>query len=220
MSREKAEAVVLDWMDDLDPSGINTERWKVKFKSMDDKAFDDFVKLLREGKDYISIVNPNYSKVKVSTANNFKVAKKRGVKLFQRLWITDPITGVKYLSNDEYPVFHLPIRRQIQMTRNKISVAKDNSKIDSLTGQPTGSSSAGAISYPESLVLYSRGLEKTMQELVWARGGNHGAFLAMNNVIKDSGRVSLNELEAHSTGVDSTRVLNTYFKAAHIDNNI
>lgn len=220
MARKEAEKLVLEWMDDIDPSGINTKRWETKFASMSDEDMANFVKLLKEGKDYISVVNPNFSKVKISTENNFKVAKKRGVKLFQRLWITDPVTGTKYLSNDEYPVFYLPVRRQIQMIRNKISVPVDNSSVDSLTGQPTGKSKAAGISYPETLVLYSRGLNQTLSELVWARGGNQGAFNAMNNSIKDTGRVRLADLEDHSTGVNSTRVLNTYLKAAHIDNNV
>lgn len=220
MARQDAEKLILEWMDDIDPSGKNTARWKAKFEIMTDEDFAKFVKDLKEKKDYVSVVFPNFSDVKVSTENNFKVAKKRNVKLFQRIWITDPVTKRRYLSHDEYPIFHLPVRRQIQMVRNKFSYAKNNDKVDVLTGQPTGVSAAGSISYPEMLVLHSRGLDNVIKELAWARGGNERAFRAMNGLIKETGSVSIAELEQYSDGVKSTEVLNTYLKAAHINNNI
>ena len=102
MARRDAEKLVLQWMTDLDPSGDNTRRWTEKFKSMDDDVFKAFVNELREGKDYISIVAPNFTSTQVNIANNFKVAQKYGVKLFQRIWLNDPVTGRRYLSNDEY----------------------------------------------------------------------------------------------------------------------
>lgn len=220
MARQDAEKLILEWMDDIDLSGINTERWKAKFKAMSDDDFKKFVDDLKNKKDYVSVIFPNFSDVKVSTANNFKVAKKYGVKLFQRIWMVDPVTKRRYLSHDEYPIFHLPVRRQIQMVRNKFSYAKNNTKVDVLTGQPTSISAAGSISYPEMLVLHSRGLDNVIKELAWVRGGNTGAFRAMNHLIRETGSVNLSELERYSDGVKSTEVLNTYLKAAHINNNI
>lgn len=220
MARADAEKVVLEWMDDLDPEGLNTKRWQAKFKDMDDNAFKVFVDKLRNGQDYISIVSPNFTNSKVNVENNFKVAKKYGVKFFQRIWTTDPVTGRVYLSNDEYPVFHVPIRRQIQMAKEKFSYPANNDKTDSLTGQPSGESDAGSISYPEVLVLYSRGLGKSVEELVWARGGNQGAFKMMNRKIQESGKCTLNELQQHTSGIKSTKVLSTYMKAIHISNTI
>ena len=163
MARRDAEKIVLQWMTDIDPSGDNTRRWSEKFKSMTDDVFKSFVDELRAGKDYISVVAPNFTNTKINIANNFKVAEKYGVKLFQRIWLNDPVTGRRYLSNDEYPVFHLPVRRQIQMAKTKFGYARNNDKSDSLTGQPTGESEGGAISYPEILVLYSRGLGSTVE---------------------------------------------------------
>lgn len=220
MARADAEKLVLQWMDDIDPSGDNTRRWVNKFKSMDDATLKQFVDSLRAGQDYISVVSPNFTNSKVGIENNFKVAKKYGVKMFQRIWTTDPVTGRRYLSNDEYPVFHLPVRRQIQMAKEKFSYAHNNDKTDSLTGQPTGESEGGSISYPEVLVLYSRGLSKSVEELIWARGGNRGAFKQMNKKIRESGTCTLRELEPHSTGIKSTKILSTYMKAIHISNTI
>lgn len=220
MARRDAEKLVLQWMSDLDPSGDNTKRWQVKFKDMSDDAFKQFVNACREGRDYVSIVAPNFTDTKVGIANNFKVAAKYSVPLFQRIWTIDPVTGRRYLSNDPYPIFHLPVRRQIQMAKTKFSYARNNDKTDSLTGQPTGESESGGISYPEILVLQSRGLESTVEELIWARGGNRGAFKMMNKAIADSGTVTLNELQQYSTGMKSTKVLSTYMKSIHIDNNV
>lgn len=221
MARKDAEAVILDWVSDIDKSGKNTERWKAKFSQMDDKQFAKFMDDVKHGRDYVSLIYPNYSDVKISTANNIEVAKKRGVKLFHRIWMTDPVTGRKYLSNEEYPVFHLPVRRQIQMAKSKFSYAKNNTKVDVLTGQPTSVSAAGSISYPEVLVLHARGLDKVVEEMTWARGGNERAFRAMNQIIRQQGSVSLAELERYSgDGVQSTKTLYSYLLAAHIKSDI
>lgn len=221
MARKDAEALILEWVSDIDQSGINTERWKTKFKAMSDEQFAKWMKDLEEKRDYVSLIMPNFSDVKISTANNFEVARKRGVKLFQRIWMIDPVTRRRYLSNDEYPVFHLPVRRQIQMVKSKLSYAKNNTKVDVLTGQPTSISAAGSISYPELLVLHARGLDKVIEELTWARGGNERAFRAMNQIIRQQGSVSLNELERYSNdGVQSTKTLYSYLLAAHIKTDI
>lgn len=221
MARKDAEELILDWVSDIDKSGINTNRWKEKFKIMDDKQFAQFIDNLKNKRDYVSLIFPNYSGVKISTANNIAVAKKRGVKLFQKIWMVDPVTGRKFLSNEEYPVFHLPVRRQIQMVKSKLSYAKNNTKVDVLTGQPTSISAAGSISYPEILVLHSRGLDKVVEELTWARGGNERAFRAMNQIIRQQGSVSLAELERYSgDGVQSTKTLYSYLLAAHIKSDI
>ena len=220
MSRRDAEKIVLQWMDDIDPSGDNSKRWQTKFKEMSDDDFKLFVNNCREGNDYISVVAPNFTNTKIGIANNFRVAAKYSVPLFQRIWTVDPVTGRRYLSNESYPIFHLPVRRQIQMAKTKFSYARNNDKTDSLTGQPTGESEAGGISYPEILVLQSRGLEDTVSELIWARGGNAGAFKMMNKAIADTGTCTLNELQKYSTGIKSTKVLSTYMKSIHIDNNI
>lgn len=219
-NRAKAEQVLLTWASDIDPSGINTERWKTKLADMSDDDFDKFMQQCRDGKDYVSIIVPNFGNTRVSVENNFKVAKKYGVKFFQRIWLVDPVTNRRYLSHDEYPVLHTPVRRQIQLAKSKSSYAKNSDKVDGLTGQVTGESAGGAISYPEVLVLQSRGLDKTVTEQTWARGGNDGATRAMNKLIHKTGSVSLHELENYSTGVKSTTTLSTYLKAAHINNNL
>lgn len=221
MARKEAEALILEWVSDIDTSGINTARWKEKFKQMDDKQFAKFIDDLKHKRDYVSLIFPNYSKVKISTENNIKVAKKRGVKLFQRIWMIDPVTKRRFLSNETYPVFYLPIRRQIQMVKSKLSYAKNNTKVDILTGQPTSISAAGSISYPEILVLHSRGLDKVIEEFTWVRGGNDRVFRAMNQIIRKQGNVSLSELERYSgDGVQSTRTLYSYLLTAHIKSNL
>ena len=220
MARLDAEKVTIEWMNEMDPSCDNSKRWVAKFKSMNDAEFKSFVNQLRNGEDYISIVSPNFVNSKIGIENNIRVAAKYGVKMFQRIWTTDPVTGRRYLSNDAYPILHLPVRRQIQMAKTKLSYSRNNDKSDSLTGQPSGESEGGGISYPEILVLYSRGLEKSTEEMVWSRGGNRGAFKTMNKKIKDTGSVTLAELQQHSTGIKSTKVLSTYFKSIHISNTI
>ena len=42
-NRKAAEAVILKWVAELDPSGANTAQYHVFFKDMDDMQFDAYM---------------------------------------------------------------------------------------------------------------------------------------------------------------------------------
>ena len=112
-NRKAAEKVILDALALIDPSGTNNALMIGFFKSMTDKAFDLYMSAIANGTDYVSVVAPNLAECGITTDNNLKIAKQLGVEFFQRLWLTDSVTGVEYLTNEKYLVVKLPIRRQI-----------------------------------------------------------------------------------------------------------
>ena len=66
------------------------------------KQFEEYIERLRNGvsetpdltkpRELLTIVVPNMSSKRLSVENNLKLAEKWGLKLFERIWITDPIT--------------------------------------------------------------------------------------------------------------------------------
>lgn len=219
-NRKAAEAAALSWVNDVDPSGNSGKKLAEFFKGLSDKQFGEWVQALKEKRDYVPIIVPVTGKSPVTVENNLKVAEKRGVPIFERVWITDPATGSTYLSPIKFPIVYLPVRRQIQSLVNKVSIPDDNKHIDELTDQPVGPSKGSSISFPELQVLYAQGFDKALIELVKFRGGDDKGFRAMDKMLMESGTVTIDQLEGMGTRAKASDTLSTLFKTAHLDNNI
>lgn len=204
----------------VDRTGEAGNRYQALLSKMSYEEFNDFMLSLKNGDDILYVNIPNLSKKGVTFENNVKVAEKLGVQFFQRLRITDPNTGKKFITPKRYCVIDLPVRRQIQTIKTGISVADDDNHIDPTTGQVVGVSKSASLSSPEALILYSRGLNKSLEEMLKVRGGDTDAQRYAYTKLQQTGSVSLSEVEQLGTRATSTDTLSTYLKAMHIDNNL
>lgn len=215
-NRKAAEAFILQYVKDIDPSGYNTEQWTKILKNMSDKDFDDYMKGIRSGEKQIVIFKPLYEAKGITVENTLKVAEKYKVNLFEKLVFTGVKDTPDHKTDIEYLVIDLPYRRQSQNIVKKISVPDDNKTIDQLTYQPTGASKGAKISYPELQVLIGMGLDNTISELIRYRGGDRGGFAAYNAMFLRYGSVNLKTLSAYTTGVESTKTLKTLLLGMHL----
>lgn len=218
-NRAETEQFILEVTDAIDRSKRSTKFMREQFEKMDDERFDKWMTELREGRDFISVIMDNCQKHGISVENNLRVAKKYGIKMHQRIWTTDEATGVTTLSNHAYPIYYMPVRRQIETLENKRSVASDNKHIDELTGQVTGVSAASGISFPELLVMYSQGLDSSLVELMKYRGGDLKGNVMFNQSILNTGGVSIEALQQYKTSVKSTDTLNIFLRGMHYESN-
>lgn len=79
--------------------------------------------LFEKGDDYIQIILPPSMTNKLSMENIEATAGRVGVKLFQRLWLTDQTTGLVSLTPKPALVMVMPDRRQSQTRLKKSSNA-------------------------------------------------------------------------------------------------
>ncbi len=219
-SRKAATLECLDGINDIDPSGTNRKLMETFFAGMSDAQFHAYVQAIKEKRDYIPIVMENLNGIRITMRNNLEVAKRWGVEFYQQIWTTDAVTGRAFLTPLKYPVFHLMLRRQIQSLENKSSIPEDNKHVDEMTDQPTGASKGSSISFPEILVLFSRGYDKSILEFIKLRGGDLKMMAEAERMIRETGGVSLDGLSDNMrTRVKSTLTLSTLLKGAHLDNN-
>lgn len=220
-NRKQIEAYIVDGIEEILPKSENRQYYLDFFATLSDKQFDEFLDGLEDGSVILSIVDPNLAKgPRLDVGRNLDLAKKWGLELFERIWI-DPGNGEpKYLSNDKYLVIPLPLCRQAQLLTKKISVPKDNKSVNDFTGQPSGKSESSRISYPETLVLQSFGLNENLTEMLKWRGGDIKGMRAMDDVISKTGAVSLKSLEYLNTQVVSTRTLYTLLTGMHLENTL
>lgn len=218
-NRKKAEALIIKYVTKLEQGNSNAEMYKKLFKSLSNAQFEEYIKSLEAG-GYVSMIVPNNSSVKLDMSNNIKVGEELGVNYFQRVLLTDPTTNEANLSNVEYMVLHLPVRRQSQHLIKKRSIPEGSSKLDHITGQVTGEDKGSRVSLPELLALESRGFEDSLVELFKVRGGDGAAYAEMRRNIKEQGTFRTGPILDLDTKPTSTQTLSTLLKAMHLDNNL
>ncbi len=215
-----AVAEAISWLDDIDLSGRSTGFFKESVENMTPEEFEAWIIKLENEQDYVSVIMQFNDNKSITYENNIKVAKKRGVPIFQRHWYVDPSTGQEVLCPVVRPVYMLPVRRQIETIEYKISYSSSNMKIDANTGQVIGDDQASRISYPELMVVYSKELNYSLIEFMKYRGGDVKGRVEFNNLLRNTGDVSMDNLLRTKTTVKSSETLQVYFLAMHWQTNI
>ena len=191
---KKKKQLIIDYIcsicDIIDPSKLNSKRYHRLLDNMNDKEFDRWMHYVKEGKWRLHIVAPNLI-INLKNENLLKAADKAKCKLFHRIWMTDNATGRQYLTDNEYLVLTLPVRRQQQFLDEKMSVPDNDRQIDGMTGQVTGDSRSSSITNPEIQILASRKLDATLEELVNVRGGNMLAYGEFKRQAEETGEINM-----------------------------
>jgi hypothetical protein len=220
MARKDAEKVMLKYIEKILPGTDNVKLYKDKFKKMSNGEFAEFIQNLKNRKEHLVIIAPNYAEKELSVERNFKIAKELGYDFFQELDVGQIEDMPPYRTPIKYLVFDLPFRRTAQLLVKKISIPEDSRSVDLMTNQPTGKSAGGKLTYPEIQIMAAMGMDKTVIELLKFRGGDKGGNKALNVMLTKYGTANQEILNKFSTGVQSTKTLKTYLTAMHLKNNL
>lgn len=215
-NRAAATSFIVKYIGKLLPGSENAAIWKAKLEGMSDKEFSSFIDKLESGEEFLTIIAPNFGKQKLNTGNNIAIAEELGHNFFQRLWVSSTGDTPTYLTPIPYMVVDMPVFRASRMLTKKISVPKHNRVIDALTGQPTGESKGGRVSYPEVQLCAASGLDNCMVELLKYRGGDIKGNAALSGMIGKYGKANLTTLKQYASGVESTRTLKTFLTCMHL----
>ena len=202
---------------DVNPDNKYIDPYIKSLKNCELTRLVEYAEAIRVRKQCIPLVLPNFENSVLDINKLFAVAKERGVKIFQRVWVTDG-TKARVLSTIPRPLLWTKGRRQQQHLLKKIAISTDNNTIDERTGQVTGDSAASGLSFPESQVLYASQAKYALLELLKFRGGDSKAFRAL---LRDAenGMPSMVFVDSGYTKVRSTAMLNVLWRTAHIDSN-
>lgn len=219
-NRKVAEKIWLDLMKEITKGGYNYKVYKELFSKMSDAQFDELmVKIEAGGQLSIWVDNNNpdeypvYDKVLESCA-------KRGLDIEQHLVFYDQDTGLEYETPETFVVGTGETRKQRQMWVKKFGAAKDDTKIDDLTGQVFGDSRGTGISIPEVRVLKTLGLDLMARELYDVKGGDMGALDEYRRSIQETGHASVRESLRRGTGVRSLMTAGILMRGRHLENNV
>lgn len=214
-TRKKIEANTIKWLDKVDLSGLNSKMYRAIFKTMTDKTLE---KLIRSP---LPIYEPAGSDVKIDHVRNIEIARELGYEFRQQLWLTDEKTGQVQLTNYKHFVLEVPVRRQSQLINKKMSVAEHGRNIDHTTGQTVGKQSkSSGFSFPQTFVMYTKGYDETLKELIKARGGDLEHWRNVERNLKETGESTLNTPGSEHSTTKSVQTLSALLKAMHVGNNI
>lgn len=214
-TRKKIELNIIKWLDKVDVSGKNSDIYRALFKKMSDK---ELVALIDKS---IPIYDPPNSGVEIDHVRNIEVAKELGYEFRQRLWLTDEKSGQVQLTNFKHFVLDIPVRRQSQLINKKMSTAKHTRNIDHTTGQTVGKKSkSSGFSFPQVAVMYNKGYDATLKEIIKARGGDLEYWRNVERNLKETGESTLNTPGSDRSTTKSVKSLSAFLTAMHIGNDV
>lgn len=221
-ARKQIEDKVLQTMNILDPSGINSKEYKRIFASMSDTQLETFIKKIRDDDDEFLRITliPYRNDLKM---NNIKAAAEfLKVPLFE--YVAMPFVNPKgelYWTKKPVPVGYLHIKRTCQFGSKKNSMSINTDKRNPVTGQVTGKSKNGRVSDMENIALITLdNAPNIIKEFMHPRADNMKAKFETMNMIKNEGRCSFEEISVNKKDSIALNSLDVYFTSCGIKTNL
>lgn len=211
-NRKDIEQMIYDTFDALDPSGENTNKYKLLFSSMNEKQFEDFMKEFLDNEDEnFSLDIVDYEN-DIKMTNCEKAAKVLGVPLYEHVFLPhlsrDKANTV--VSKEKCLVGYINIKRTQQFLYKKNGISIANDKRSALTGQVTDKDKNARETDIETSLLVSLGADKILEELQGPRADDMVMKRQMLQSIATKGYVMLDELESSPTNKVTLNTVNTY----------
>lgn len=214
--RLTCERLIYKIMEILDPSGKNRDFWVEEFSNMTDEQF----------KKYITGHYPLYFQTGAFKEPSIKqitdALNEINVPLLESVYLP-----YKYKDSNGRPMkskpclvvyYHEKRMKQLLTKKNSLSITANTR--DMKTGLLTGVDKNGKESDREFESLAVSGLMKTAEELSRPRADSMDDKDLMNNIIKNLGQVTLDELPEDIDDSLSKNMLNAYFIGAQLYTNI
>lgn len=221
-TRSELEKELYEFLDDMDPSGKNTERMKSYLKPMSDNQFYKYmVDFLSDKSKYIQVAYEAFDNP-VDMDFIHRLSKKYNIPLYE--YVYKP-----YINNDKvnppatvHPVLvvDLPIKRLKQMVQTKGHTSVTNAKRDAKTGQVTGHDKTARVTDAEAYSLLVQELYQVAQEEYGPMSDDETALYAMLREIQQNGEVSMADLPNDPLNKTTMNTIYLYSIGAGISTNL
>lgn len=223
--RKKIEKLIDETMILMDPTGINSRKYKDMFQVMSDDDFSDWItKFLADEKSNFRVDIEEFGDGSRSLKfeNVEKAAEHLGVKLFEYIYMPHLSSNPNRPVRSKQPVLvgYLNIKRVQQLATKKTGLSLSDNNRDEMTNSAKGESKGGTMTGIENELLAGVGADEILSELSGARADNIAEYDNMLSSIAQTGSVKLEDIK---TGVyDKPTLLQSdlYFMAMGLKTDI
>jgi len=211
-NRQYIEKLIYDTFDALDPSGTNTNKFKLAFAQMNDAQFEKYMKdfLKNDQENFmLDIVEFDHD---LKMENCEKAAKVLGIPLMEYVYMPHLTMDRNrvVVSKQKCLVGYINIKRTQQMVQKKNGLSISNERRSAMTGQAVDKDKNARDSDIEASMLVALGADKILQELHGPRSDDPVMKRQMNQSIATKGYVMLEELDNLPTNKVTLNTVNTY----------
>lgn len=219
--RKGAQEFLINEMTAITPNGGNGAIYRNFLENMSDSEFDDYVEWLENGGDVAIWLSNTDRKDDIDFDDIVQRCEKLGRPVYQRIISYDIDTGMKVMTPAKHFIGTAELMKQSQMWIKKVGAAKDDSKIDDLTGQVMMESRATGMSTPEVSVFGAAlGLGNATNEIYTVKGGDLAALKAYRTDLIETGKTNTNACLDKGEGARGLRLVHFLLRGRLIDNNV
>lgn len=216
--RKKIEDLVDKTLMALDPTGINSKKYRNMFQTMNDKQFSDWMtKFLADDKSNIRLDIEEFGDGSrtLKYPNVVKAANLLNIKLFEYVYIPHVSSNPNRPVRTKQPVLvgYLNIKRPQQLVTKKTGLAITDTNRDEQTGAAKGDSKGGTTTGIENELLAGVGGDEILSEFCGARGDNIAEYDNMIQQIAEHGSVKLADIKTNVYDKPTLLQADLYFKA-------
>ena len=219
--RKEIEVKIYALMDDMDPSGRNTERMRAFLQEKSDLDFyafmDDFFE--NPDKNFPVAYEPYNNPVTLDFAH--KVAKKRHIPIYERVYRPYVTGDTEDPPGTVHPIMVLdvPVKRLKQMAFTKNHTSTAANKIDPRTGQVTGEDRTARVTDVETFSLLVQGQYNSAQEYFGPASDDTEAHYEMLRRIQRDGEVELKDLPNDPLNKVTLNTINAFMLGSGLESN-
>lgn len=211
-NRSYIEKIIYDTFDAIDPSRKNGDKYREMFASMDDKAFENFMKyfLNNDSENFALDITEFENDLKME--NIEKAAKVLGVPLMEYVFMPHLTMDRSHVisTKEKCLVGYFNVKRTQQFLTKKNGISISNEKRSALTGQVVNKDKNARDSDIEAFMLVALGADKILAELNGPRADDHVMKREMVQSISSKGYVILDDLTNLSTNKVTLNTISTY----------
>lgn len=211
-NRQYIENLIYDVFDAMDPSGSNTNKYKLMFQDMNDKEFEKFMK------SFLSNDNEHFSLDIVEFEHGLdmnyceKAAKILGIPLMEYVYMPHLTMDKKnvIVSKEKCLVGYFNVKRTQQLLHKKNGISLANEKVSGMTGQVVDKDKNARDSDIEASLLVSLGAENILKELHGPRSDDMVMKRQMNQDIANKGYTMLEDLDSSPINKTTLNTVDTF----------
>lgn len=213
--RKQMEDLIYKVFSALDPSGVNTDKYKSMFSGLSDQEFEKFFDKFFKSDDYFILDVVDYER-DLTIDHIEKAAAIMNVPLFERV-IMPHVNMDKdnpVVTQYEVPVGYVHKKRTQQTVTKKNTTSTEIAVRSALTGQVTGKDKNARDSDSENFSLTTLGANNILRELLGPRADDmvmksemyasiaQKGFVSLDTLTNDvSNKITLNALDAYLIGM-------------------